>query len=98
MKETATFCFKGTRVCWWGRSSFRQGKAAILIDGRRVGITDSYVGPNWRKKTGQWQSRLFVSDVLPAGEHTISIQALGEKYSESIGYEVVVDAFSYLPS
>ena len=83
---TATFAFSGRSVTWYTAEGPAQGKAAVRIDGRRVGTFDQYAPrPTYRVP------RTF--NRLARGPHTIAIRVLGTRSRGASGTEVVVDAF-----
>ncbi|HEX5951182.1 MAG TPA: GH25 family lysozyme [Actinomycetota bacterium] len=66
----ATFAFTGRSVTWYTVRGPAQGKAAVSIDGRRVGVFDQHAG-----RTTFGATRSF--DGLATGSHTITIRVLG---------------------
>jgi hypothetical protein len=82
----ARLSFSGTTVTYVYTKAFNRGMAAVVIDGKPQGIVDLY-GP-----AVQWQASATFGGLKP-GKHTIQIQVLGRKRSESTGSFVDVDAF-----
>jgi hypothetical protein len=83
---TASFSFSGRSVTWYTATGPAQGKAMVLIDGRRVGTFDQHA-PSMRFKV----ARTFKG--LERGLHVIEIRVLGQGSPQTTDALVVVDAF-----
>lgn len=84
---TASYTFSGRSVTWYTIAGPSQGKAAVSIDGRRIGAFDQY-----SERTVPRLSRSFSG--LERGTHTITIRVLGTGGPRATGTQVVVDAFA----
>jgi GH25 family lysozyme M1 (1,4-beta-N-acetylmuramidase) len=82
----ASFAFSGRRVAWITVRGPAQGKAAVRIDGKRVGVFDQYA-----PHTELGVARSFSG--LARGDHTITIRVLGEGSPSAIDTLVAVDGF-----
>src|SRR5207302_2922788 len=87
----ATFVFNGTSVGWIGARGPQTGIARVLLDGVSVAQVDTY------KATEEIQANLFSRMDLPAGNHTLTIEATGLKNAASSDTYIVVDAFDVNP-
>ncbi len=83
----ATFTFTGTGVQWIGFRDEWSGIAEVILDGQVIGNVDTYLTP------AQSQAVTYAVNSLPAGSHTLTIQATGQKNASSGGYWIWVDAF-----
>lgn len=77
--------FSGTNIAWITAMGPSYGKAWVIIDGVSRGYVDLY------SATQKWQIVKWYT--VGAGSHSIQIQVLGQKNSNSTGYAVVLDAF-----
>ena len=84
-KTTVSFAFSGTAVSWVSAMGPAYGKAQVLIDGVARGTFDQYAAST------AWQTTHDFTG-LGAGQHTITIKALGTKRAASKGTGIVVDA------
>lgn len=85
-----TLTFTGTRIAWIGPRTRDYGKAAIYIDGSHVATLSQFGLMGWRY-------RVWESPVLPRGQHTLEIRALGTKQADSTSANVVIDCFDVTP-
>jgi bacillopeptidase F len=83
---SATFAFRGRSVTWYTATGPAGGRAAVWIDGRRVGLVDLYA-----PQAAFRVARTFGG--LPRGAHSISIRVLGTSAPGATDTQVVVDAF-----
>lgn len=83
---SASFGFTGRSVTWYTATGRSHGKAAVSIDGRRMGTFDQYA-----ERPADKVARRFTG--LPRGPHTITVRALGDADPRATGTQVVVDAF-----
>jgi GH25 family lysozyme M1 (1,4-beta-N-acetylmuramidase) len=83
---SASFAFEGRLVTWYTATGPAQGRAAVWIDGRRVGVVDGYA-PRGDLRV----ARTFRG--LERGEHTITVRVLGLRSPAATDTMVVVDAF-----
>jgi hypothetical protein len=84
---TADFKFNGKSVTWITKKGPDQGKAKILIDGRRKGTFDLY------SSTPQWKVPITVKG-LTNQAHTLVVNVLGTKNLKSRDFNVSIDAFT----
>lgn len=85
-----TLTFTGTRIAWIGPRTRNYGKAAIYIDGSHVATLSQFGLMGWRY-------RVWESPVLPRGQHTLEIRALGTKQADSTSANIVIDCFDVTP-
>lgn len=83
----ATFSFNGTQVSWIGCRKMTTGIANVYVDGAFVAQLDTY------RSTEGLQDTVYTASGLAPGNHTITIEATGQKNPASQGTWVVVDAF-----
>ncbi|MEJ7630708.1 MAG: hypothetical protein WKF54_14060 [Nocardioidaceae bacterium] len=83
----ATMTFEGTGVTWVSRKTAKMGIGRVFLDGVRVADIDGY------SAITRYQTRLFDSGVLEAGQHTIRIQFTGRKRAAATDNNLVLDAF-----
>ena len=67
-----------------------QGRAAVLLDGKRVATIDLYA------RRPQTRTIVYAMSFPTAGRHTIALQATGTKSRPSKGTRVDLDAFQVL--
>jgi hypothetical protein len=83
---SVSFEFEGDAVTWFTATGPAQGKAAVRIDGRRVGTTDQYADrATYRVR------RTFTG--LGGGEHIVVVRVLGRASAKSSDTRVVLDGF-----
>jgi large repetitive protein len=84
----STWAFRGHSITWWTVKGANQGKALVLIDGKRKATVNDYAhGTSYRV------ARTFRR--LGAGRHVITIRALGVKGAKAAtGTFVSIDAFT----
>jgi hypothetical protein len=87
----ATFTFSGTGVSWIAYRDQWSGIANVYLDGKLLSSIDTYASP------ARAQSQMHAINGLPAGVHTLTIEATGQKRSASRGRWVWVDAFDVKP-
>ncbi|MBI2822811.1 MAG: hypothetical protein HYX74_11370 [Acidobacteria bacterium] len=81
------FSFSGTAVSWIGYRDEWSGIADVYLDGRLQATVDTFSSP------ARSQTVLFSATSLPAGNHTLVVQATGKRNSLSGGAWIWVDAF-----
>ena len=86
----ATLTFNGTSVSWIGYRGPDAGIANVYLDGSFAGQVDLYFS------APREQAIVFTSPPLADGNHTITIEATGQKNTASSGTQVVVDAFDVM--
>ncbi len=84
---SVTLTFSGTEIAWIGERSTSGGIVEIYIDGALYGEADTYLTVRGYSKT------IRVVRDLPAGEHTLRLQATGRKNASSYGYKFSVQRF-----
>ncbi len=92
---TAKFTFSGVGIRYYGYQRDDLGKVRISIDGTEMTTVDCYSSDNPYDGTNQL---LYQTADLSGGTHTIEIAATGQKNSGSSSADVVVDAFSFIPT
>jgi hypothetical protein len=80
--------FSGTGVTWIGYQDEWSGIADVSADGEARTTVDTY------SATAKAQAELYSIQGLPAGTHTLLIEATGRRRAASAGSWVWVDAFS----
>jgi N-acetylmuramoyl-L-alanine amidase len=65
---SATISFDGTYISWIAKKSSLYGRAKVFLDGGAPVTVDLY------SSSAAWQERVWNSGVLPAGQHTLTIQ------------------------
>ena len=90
--STATFAFTGSRIDSIGPKSSSYGKARVWLDGTEIAVVDQYRSA-YANKQVVWSS----GDITP-GAHTLIVEVLGEKRTESTGTRVMIDAFDVVGS
>lgn len=97
--DAAELTFTGTGVVWVGPQDTTLGMARVLVDGvpaaervsqRSAGCDFSCSSVGFDKKYGL---ALFSVEGLPAGEHTIRVEALGEKAPDASDTYIVITGF-----
>ncbi|MGE5460400.1 MAG: GH25 family lysozyme [Solirubrobacterales bacterium] len=83
---TASFAFVGRSVSWITMTGPTQGRAAVSIDGSRIGVFDQYSAG----KTFGVERRI---EGLSRGEHVVAIRVLGKASAASSDTLVAVDGF-----
>jgi hypothetical protein len=83
----AEFTFNGTAVRWIGMRGPASGLADVYLDAAFVSRVDLY------SATEQVQAVLLSLTDLPAGQHTLRIDVVGDKNPASTSTIVIVDAF-----
>jgi hypothetical protein len=82
--------FNGTGVSWIGYRDEWSGIAKVYVDGALRSTVDTYSTP------GKAQTSSYSISGLPAGSHSLTIEATGTKSAGSRGTWVWVDAFDVL--
>ncbi|HET6498242.1 MAG TPA: hypothetical protein VFH17_04215 [Coriobacteriia bacterium] len=85
-----TVRFTGTRIAWIGPRTGNYGHVDVFINNVPQGPVCQF-GP-----TG-WRYRIWESEVLPRGTHTLELRVRGTRSSSSSGNTIVVDAFDVTP-
>jgi hypothetical protein len=84
----ATLRFNGTSISWIGNRGPDAGIARVFLDGVLAGEVDLY-----HPSSPQVQAILFTSASLADANHTLTVEATGQKNANSTDARVVVDAF-----
>jgi hypothetical protein len=87
----ATLSFTGTEVRWIGYRYDGGGIARLSVDGSFVGEVDTYA------PLPEPQAEVFRSVILPAGAHTLTIEATGTRNPAAFDSWVIIDAFDVTP-
>jgi hypothetical protein len=96
--NTATFTFNGTGIFWVTRIGPDQGKARVWLDGEDKGVIDLYKPDYPAGVPYEWQYIAFMETGLTDGQHTITIEVLGEKNPASSDSWVSIDGFDFITS
>lgn len=83
---TASYAFDGRSVTWITMRGPTQGKAAVLIDGEKVGTFDQYAA-----RVAFGVARAFTK--LERGSHVLTIRVLGRGTATATDSLVAVDGF-----
>ena len=83
---SASYDFSGARITWYTVKGRSQGLASVAVDGKKVATVD-----NSAAKTSYRVARTFRG--LGAGDHTLTVTALGSRGSKGDGAVVSVDGF-----
>jgi hypothetical protein len=89
---SVTVSFSGRYLAWIERKSPGYGIAKVTLDGTKTYTVDLY------SPTTVYQQRVWHTDMLPEGTHTIKIEWTGTKNPASTGTTIAVDAFDILGS
>ncbi len=87
--EEATFTFYGTQARYYGYIGNDLGQVEMVVDGTVAATVDCY------GSSLQYDALLYETNVLPYGEHTLTVRVTGTKNAASSGATVIVDAFGY---
>ena len=83
--------FNGTGISWIGYRDEWSGVANVYVDGVEKTQIDTYLSPSRAQVT------LYTITNLPAGPHTLTIEATGAQSESSKGSWVWLDAFDIVP-
>lgn len=84
---SVSFDFRGRKITWFTVTGPSQGEAKVTIDGRSRGSFDQFASATHFKVARRFSG-------LSAGDHTITVTALGRRGSRSAADDLVaVDAF-----
>ncbi len=91
----ATVQFNGTGITWIGYMDPYSGYAKVYVDGVQKGMVDTFdmAWGTHGSVDAIWQRTIWGVGDLPAGTHTLTIEVLGQRGSNSTGNWVWVDAF-----
>jgi len=82
--------FTGSRVAWIGPRTGAYGRAEVYVDGNYMGTVSQH-GPM------AWRARVWESNPLAPGVHTLVIKPTGTKDAKSTGTNIVIDAIDVVP-
>ena len=85
---TATFTFTGTKARFYGCRRNDLGIAEIAVDGQVKATLDLY-------QPSREYVKLYDTDELPPGNHTLEVKVTGKKHRDSVNHYVIVDAFGF---
>jgi hypothetical protein len=85
--SSVTVAFDGTGIAWIGYRDEWSGIARVFVDGVLKTTIDAYLAPARARAT------LYTIDALPAGAHTLRIEATGTRNESSRGSWMWVDSF-----
>ncbi len=86
----ATFTFVGRQGGWIATMAKNRGRAAVYVDGRKIGVYDLYSRSVASRRT------VFFVTGLSSGKHTVKIVVLGTAHRRAKGHAVEVDGWSSL--
>jgi hypothetical protein len=89
LANSVTFSFSGTGVRWIGFSDPWSGIANVYVDGVFKASVDTY------SSRTRYQVVQYAITGLPAGNHTLRIQATGQHNSNAASAWIWVDAFEF---
>jgi hypothetical protein len=89
--SSVTVGFDGTGISWVGYRDEWSGMARVFIDGVLKTTIDAYLSPPKSRMT------LYTINNLPAGAHTLRIEATGTRNESSRGSWIWVDSFDITP-
>ena len=79
------FKFNGTSFEWYGTKAFNRGIAKVYVDNVEVDSVDAY------SSSTSFTQRLYKSDNLDSGEHTVKIVVSGNKNKNSSDIQIDID-------
>src|SRR6185312_11632572 len=88
--STVTLPFRGTGINWVGYRGPDAGIATVQVDGGAPTQVDMYA------PTATFQPVVFAAKGLADANHTLTINATGQKNAASTAARVVVDAFDII--
>jgi len=88
--SAASLTFNGTGVIWITYRDEWSGLARIVLDGEVKGLIDAYL------LTGQPRTVAYTVEDLPAGNHSLRIEATGTHNNRSGGSWIWLDAFDVI--
>ncbi len=86
----ATFTFHGSQAAWIATMARNRGKAAVYVDGKKVGVVDLYAKSATSRRT------VFLITGLTSGKHKVKVVVLGTKRGAAKGHYVDVDGWTTL--
>jgi hypothetical protein len=86
--DSVSWTFTGSQITWYTRLGRDHGKAQVLIDGKPDGRFDLFASDDINYAIPIY-SRTFPA----VGQHTITVQALGERIAKASGTVISVDGF-----
>ena len=84
---SVTVTFNGTYLAWIAKKSESYGIAKVTLDGTKTYSVDLYNG------SAVYQQRVWETDILDSGIHTVTIEWTGTKNGAATGTNIGVDAF-----
>jgi subtilisin family serine protease len=85
-----TFTFTGSQAGWIATIARDRGKAAVYVDGKKIGVVDLYAKSAISRRT------VFFVTGLTSGRHKVKIVVLGTKRGAAKGHYVDVDGWTTL--
>lgn len=85
--SSVTVAFDGSGITWIGYRDEWSGIARVFVDGVLKTTIDAYLAPSKARAT------LYTIDALPAGAHTLRIEATGTRNESSRGSWIWLDSF-----
>jgi hypothetical protein len=93
----ATVVFNGTGIIWIGYMDPWSGWVRVYVDGVLKTTLDTYYMPWGNGATDEiWQRQVWGITDLQDGQHTLTLEVLGQKASKSGGAWIWIDAFRVL--
>jgi len=88
--SSVTVTFVGSYLSWIAKTSPAYGKAKVTLDGGTPVVVDLY------SAGALWKQRVWETNTLVPGTHTVKIEWTGTKNSAATGTNVGVDAFDLI--
>jgi hypothetical protein len=85
-----TFTFTGRQAGWIATMAKSRGRAAVYVDGRKIGVYDLYSKSTTTRRT------VFFVHGLKSGKHTVKIVVLKTSRRAAKGHQIDVDGWSSL--
>lgn len=88
--SSVTLTFTGSQASWIATMAKDRGKAAVYVDGKKIGVVDLYA-----KNATSRRSVFFITG-LASGKHKVKIVVLGTKRGAAKGHQIDVDGWATL--
>jgi hypothetical protein len=90
LRGSATFSFSGTGTRWIGFSDPWSGIASVYVDGSLLAAVDTY------SAASEYQAIQYTVTGLAPGNHTLKIEATGQRNAQALGSWIWIDAVEFL--
>ncbi|MBA3745430.1 S8 family serine peptidase [Sporichthya sp.] len=88
--SSVTMTFTGSQASWIATMAKDRGKAAVYVDGKKIGVVDLYAKNATSRRT------VFFITGLTSGKHKVKIVVLGTKRGAAKGHQIDVDGWATL--